>query len=211
MDAFHVALPDLSRQKQYAPLEMVKTKYYYFIFLSMMLLTPAYFIINPLLKSLGELRNLSEAAALAGVMVTGIASAAGRLVAPWLSDKIGRRNVLFVLYLVTLVCILLLTFAQSYLFIVLIALIAFAFGGSAGVFPAVTADYFGIKNNGVNYGLIMIAFAVSGLLFPAIAKVVTIDGIPTPWTFIIPAAACVVGIIVTALLKNDSAKKAGQS
>ncbi len=211
MDAFHVALPDLSKQKQFTPLEMVKTKYYYFIFLAMMLITPAYFIINPLLKSLGELRNLSEAAALAGVMVTGIASAAGRLLAPWMSDKIGRRNVIFVLYLITIVCILLLTFAQSYLFIVLIALVAFAFGGSAGVFPAVTADYFGIKNNGVNYGLIMIAFAVSGLLFPAIAKIVTIDGIPTPWTFIIPAAACVIGIIVTALLKKDSVKKQKQA
>lgn len=211
MDAFNVSVPDLSTQKQFTPLEMVKTKYYYFIFLAMMLITPAYFIINPLLKSLGELRNLSEAAALAGVMVTGIASAAGRLLAPWMSDKIGRRNVIFVLYLITIVCILLLTFAQSYLFIVLIALVAFAFGGSAGVFPAVTADYFGIKNNGVNYGLIMIAFAVSGLLFPAIAKIVTIDGIPTAWTFIIPAAACVVGIIVTALLKKDSVKKVKQS
>ncbi|MEA5004681.1 MAG: MFS transporter, partial [Christensenella sp.] len=91
MDAFNVSVPDLSTQKQFTPLEMVKTKYYYFIFLAMMLITPAYFIINPLLKSLGELRNLSEAAALAGVMVTGIASAAGRLLAPWMSDKIGRR------------------------------------------------------------------------------------------------------------------------
>ena len=136
-------------------------------------------------------------------MVTGIASAAGRLLAPWLSDRIGRRNVLFVLYGITLICVLMLTFAQSYLFIVLISLISFAFGGSAGVFPAITADYYGIKNNGINYGLVMIAFAVSGLLFPAIAKIVTIDGIPTAWTFIVPAAASVIGIIVTFALKKD--------
>ncbi|MEA4853302.1 MAG: OFA family MFS transporter [Christensenella sp.] len=207
MDAFNIAMPDLSRQKQYTPLEMVRTKYYYFIFLSMMLLTPAYFIINPLLKSLGELRSLSEAAALAGVMVTGMASAAGRLLAPWFSDRLGRKNVLFLLYAITLVCVLMLTFAQSYLFIVLIALISFAFGGSAGVFPAVTADYYGIKNNGINYGLIMIAFAASGLLFPAIAKIVTPGGVPTAWTFIVPAAACVVGILFTALLKKDSLAK----
>ena len=101
-----------------------------------------------------------------------------------------------------------LTFAQSYLFIVLIAFIAFAFGGSAGVFPAVTADYFGIKNNGVNYGLVMIGFAISGLLFPAIAKIVSVDGIPSAWTFIIPGAACVIGIIVTAALKKDHPEKA---
>ena len=49
----------------------------------------------------------------------------------------------------------------------------------------------------------MIAFAVSGLLFPAIAKIVTIDGIPTAWTFIVPAAASVIGIIVTFALKKD--------
>ncbi|MBC5649308.1 OFA family MFS transporter [Christensenella tenuis] len=208
MDKFEIALPDLSRQKQYTPGEVLKTKYYYFIFLSMLLLTPAYFIINPLLKSLGELRSLTEAAALAGVMATGMASAAGRLLAPWLSDRIGRRNVLFLLYGITLVSILLLTFAQSYFFIVLIALVSFAFGGSAGVYPAVTADYFGIKNNGVNYGLVMIAFAVSGLLFPAIAKVVTPDGIPSAWTFLVPAIASVAGILITLALKKDRAKKA---
>ena len=207
MDSFALQLPDLSTQKQFTPLEVLRAKPYYLILFGMILLTPAYFIINPLLKSLGELRNLTEAAALAGVMVTGIASAAGRLIAPWLSDRIGRRNVLFLLYIITLVCVLMLTFAQSYLFIVLIAFIAFAFGG-AGVFPAVTADYFGIKNNGVNYGLVMIGFAISGLLFPAIAKIVSVDGIPSAWTFIIPGAACVIGIIVTAALKKDHPEKA---
>lgn len=207
MDQFETRLPDLSAQKQYTPGEVLKTKYYYFIFLSMLLLTPAYFIINPLLKSLGELRSLTETAALAGVMATGMASAAGRLLAPWLSDRLGRRNVLFLLYGITLVSILLLTFAQSYFFIILIALVSFAFGGSAGVYPAVTADYFGIRNNGVNYGLVMIAFAVSGLLFPAIAKVVTPDGIPTAWTFLVPAIAAVAGILVTVALKKDNAGK----
>ncbi|MEG2360787.1 MAG: OFA family MFS transporter [Christensenella sp.] len=206
MDKFTALLPDLSAQKQFTPIEVLKSKPYYLILFGMILLTPAYFIINPLLKSLGELRNLTEAAALAGVMITGIASAAGRLIAPWLSDRIGRRNVLFLLYAVTLVSVLMMTFAQSYLFIVLIALIAFAFGGSAGVFPAITADCFGIKNNGVNYGLVMIGFAVSGLLFPAIAKIVSVDGIPSALTFIIPAAACVAGILVTLGLKKDKAK-----
>lgn len=208
MDQFTARVPDLSKQKQCTPGEVLKSKYYYFIFFSMLLLTPAYFIINPLLKSLGELRNLTEAAALAGVMVTGMASAAGRLLAPWLSDRIGRRNVLFILYGITLVCIILLIFAQSYAFIALIALVSFAFGGSAGVYPAVTADYFGIKNNGVNYGLVMIAFAVSGLMFPAIAKIVTPGGVPTAWTFAVPAIGAVVGIIITMLLRKDKLKKA---
>ncbi|MEF9990322.1 MAG: OFA family MFS transporter [Christensenellaceae bacterium] len=206
MDKFTVASPQLSSQKQFSPVEVLKTKQYYLLVLCMMFLTPAYFIINPLLKSLGTMRGLVEAAALAGVMVTGIASAAGRLTAPWLSDKIGRRNVLFLLYGITIACILLLTFAQGYLFIILIALIAYAFGGSAGVFPAIAADYYGTKNIGMNYGLVMIGFAISGLLFPAVARVVSVDGIPSALTFIIPAAASVVGILITFMLHAPKTK-----
>ena len=59
MDSFALQLPDLSTQKQFTPLEVLRAKPYYLILFGMILLTPAYFIINPLLKSLGELRNLT--------------------------------------------------------------------------------------------------------------------------------------------------------
>ena len=114
---------------------------------------------------------------------------------------------LFLLYGITLVSILLLTFAQSYFFIILIALVSFAFGGSAGVYPAVTADYFGIRNNGVNYGLVMIAFAVSGLLFPRDCKGGNAGRYPHGMDIPRPAIAAVAGILVTVALKKDNAGK----
>ncbi len=208
MQKFRLASPQLAAQKQYTPGEMLKTKQYYLLLFSMILLTPTYFILNPLFKSLAEARGLMEAAALASVMITGVASAAGRLAAPWLSDKIGRKNVILVLFFITLASVLLLIIAQSYLYILLIALVAFAFGGSAGVYPAVTGDYFGTKHNGINYGLIMIAFAVSALTFPTVASSVNAGGDATALTFLIPAVACVIGIIVTAFLKPPKQKEA---
>ncbi len=211
MASLQVKLPEFSKQKQYTPIEMIKTKQYFFLLLCMMFITPAYFIINPLLKTMGAMRDLPEAAVLAGVMITGVASACGRLTAPWLSDKIGRKQVLLMLYIITIACVLLMIFARSYLFIVLIALIAYAFGGSAGVFPTFVSDYFGAKNIGANYGFIMFGFAISGLLFPAVSKLVSVEGIPSALSFIIPAAACVVGIILTLALKPPQQRLQVQS
>jgi len=48
-------------------------------------------------------------------------------------------------------------------------LIAACYGGSMGIYPAMTADTFGIKNQGVNYGIMFIAFALGGYLGPVLA------------------------------------------
>lgn len=202
------AISGVPAQKQYTPSEVLKSKQYYVLLCCMILITPSYFILNPLFKSLAESRGLVETAALASVMVTGIASACGRLVAPWLSDRIGRKNVIFLLFILTIAAVLLLIFAQGYAYMALIALIAFGFGGSAGVFPAVAADSFGTQNIGVNYGLVMIGFAFSALVFPAVASTVNVGGEPTALTFIIPAVACVAGLIATSRLKSPQIKKA---
>lgn len=206
-EQFAKAAPALANQAQYTPGEMLRTKSFWLLFVSMLLLLPAYFILNPLFLTLGEARGLSEAAALGSVMVTGIASAAGRLVAPWLSDRMKRKSVIMLLFVIMLASVLLLIFAQGFFYIVLIALVTFAFGGSAGVYPAVTGDYFGAKNVGVNYGLVMVAFAISAIVFPTLATAVNTGGEATALTFIIPAIACVVGMVVTVILRPPAARK----
>lgn len=192
--------------RQYTAGEMLRTKSFWFLFISMLLLLPAYFILNPLFLTLAADRGLAESAALASVMVTGIASAAGRLVAPWLSDRMKRKSVIMLLFIIMLASVLLLISAQQYFYMFLIACVSFAFGGSAGVYPAVTGDYFGTKNVGINYGLVMVAFAISALVFPTLATAVNEGGRPTALTFFIPAIACVAGMIVTAILRPPAAK-----
>jgi hypothetical protein len=41
-----------------------------------------------------------------------------------------------------------------------------AFGGYLALMPSLTADYYGPKNVGANYGLLFTAFGVSGFLVP---------------------------------------------
>lgn len=39
-----------------------------------------------------------------------------------------------------------------------------------GVYPALTADAFGLKYNGVNYGIMFIGFALGGYIGPILAN-----------------------------------------
>jgi len=191
----------VSTKKQFGTKEMLKTRQFYMIALSMFFVLPAYFMLNPQLTTLGVERGLTSDVALIGVMITGIASATGRIVVSWVSDKLGRKMALAGIILITMVAILILIFAQGILFLVCIAAIAFSFGGSAGVYAAVTADNFGTKNMGANYGCVMVAFGVSALVFQLISAALSKGGDYTT-SFIIAGATCVAALILVLLLRK---------
>lgn len=45
------------------------------------------------------------------------------------------------------------------------------FGGNSALFPSATADYFGTKNFGIDYGFIFTAHGVAGILGPVVGGV----------------------------------------
>lgn len=194
----------VSDKKQFSPSEMLRTRQFYFIFASMFLLTPAYFILNPQLLSLGKARGLSEDIAIFAVMVTGIASAAGRLIVAWISDTIGRKAALFSIGAITLVSVILLFFAQGTWYLACCAAIAFAFGGSAGVYAAVTADHYGTKHSGMNFGCVMVAFGLSALLSPAVGNAIEGAG-GKNLAFIYAAVTTVLALLCMAMIRKPEA------
>ncbi len=64
-------------QRHYTTGEMVRTAQFYKIFFGMMLILPAYFILNPQFLTLGAERGLSETFAQVGAMTTGVARPPG--------------------------------------------------------------------------------------------------------------------------------------
>ena len=190
-------------KRQYTTKEMLKTGQFYLIAISLLCILPAYFILNPLLMTLGTERGLDPALAVLGVMITGIASAAGRLVTSWVSDLIGRKPAVCGIILITLAAILTLIFAQGALFLVCIAAIAFSFGGAAGVYPTITADNFGTKHMGQNYGCVMVGFGASALVFPIISNMLVKSGAYT-YSFLVAAGTCIVALILVLLQKNPN-------
>ncbi|MGI6175556.1 MAG: OFA family MFS transporter [Christensenellales bacterium] len=197
------------QQQGFTTGQMLKTPQFYFLTMAMMFLTPAYFILNPLFITLGLVKGLSSELATVVVMLTGIASSAGRLLAPWISDKIGRKGTIVALNIITLACMVLMIFTQGIAYIVLIALIACAYGGSSGVFPPYCSDMYGTKHAGANYGCVMVGFGISAVLFPFLAASVNTSGaLKGDYTlsFLIAAAASVISIICTLLIQAKKLK-----
>lgn len=193
-------------QKQYTTAEMLRTKDFYLLTLSLFFVLPAYFILNPLFISLGVERGLTENMAAVGVMLTGIASASGRLLTSWFSDFAGRKAGIFAITLITFVASLGMIYARGVMFLVCIVAIAFCFGGAASVYAATTADVFGTKHMGLNYGLVMIGFGASALIFPLVSNALAATGVYT-YSFMVAAAACVMTLALVAFLKVPGRQK----
>ena len=196
------AAANLSDQRQYTSSEMLKTKQFYLIALSMMLLTASYFILNPSFTTLGAERGLTADLTTILVQITGVSSAIGRLVVPVMADKIGRESATFSILALTAVCTAVLSFATGTLFIIMVAVIALCYGGSSGVYPLVTSQYFGIKNIGSNYGLVMVGFMLSSLLFPLLIGFVAAATVKFITLGAMAALGCVLIILLSASKKK---------
>jgi OFA family oxalate/formate antiporter-like MFS transporter len=97
------------------------------------------------------------------VMVMAAFNTAGRIVGGAVSDRIGRTQTMVLAFLLQAVNMCL--FAQYTTQETLIAGTAFTglcYGTIFTLMPAAMADYFGLKNLGVNYGFLFTAFGIAG-------------------------------------------------
>lgn len=177
---------------QYTTREMMKTKMFYIIAVVMALVIPAYVLVNPLMKSLGMERGLTNSQALTGVVIASFANIIGRFAAPWLSDKVGCKRVIQVMYVMATVAIFGLLVATGPVFIMLISMVCLVYGGVVSVFPVLTAEHFGMKYQGMNYGAIMLGYGVVSILCPTL-----LDILGQNPSFIVAGVACVLGLVGT--------------
>ena len=122
-------------QRQYTAGEMMRTGRYYWLSLAMALAVPAYVLVNPLMMSLGMERGLTGAQALAGVTAASAANIIGRVAAPWLSDRAGRKPVVYGLFVIAMAASFGLMAATGMMFAVLCSAICMVYGGVVSVFP----------------------------------------------------------------------------
>ncbi|MEA2040237.1 MAG: OFA family MFS transporter [Thermodesulfobacteriota bacterium] len=202
---------------EFVPREMLKTPQFYikwftFFFSAIAGLMVIYCIklfgIDAL-KASGVAVATASAAAGTAMAWYAIFNGLGRIIWGTVSDKIGRKASIFLMCLfqgIIMLCFYKMGGA-AWSLIIGACIIGFNFGGNFALFPAVTADYFGNKNVGLNYGYIFVSYGLAGVVGPQIAgyfkDAAKGASDPSIWItpFIIGGVVCLVGAAITLISK----------
>src|SRR5262249_17323456 len=107
------------------------------------------------------------------VTFIGLVNATGRVGTGRYSDRIGRLNAYAFNGLISAACLCAAPWVIAEknvpLLFAIIGVMAWQYGGTLAVMPAVTADYYGPKNLGLNYGLVFIGWGAA-FLIPLLAS-----------------------------------------
>ncbi|RQD74222.1 MAG: MFS transporter [Candidatus Syntrophonatronum acetioxidans] len=140
------------------------------------------------------------------VAILGLFNAGGRVVAGIVSDKIGRINTMLLVFGIQMINFLCFQFYVTEPLLLLgTAVCGAAYGANLTVFPATTADLFGTKNLGLNYGLVFSSWGVGGVFGGLIGGLVR-DATGTYLTaYLIAAGLLLVCIILTFFTRKPPA------
>jgi len=156
-------------------------------------------------KSMGEMAFLA-------VAILAIGNAAGRIIAGVISDKIGRRATLIIMLtfqaILMLIAIPVVGAEQSpaLLLVLLATFIGFNYGTNLSLFPSLTKDNWGLKNFGVNYGIVFTAWGVGGFVMGRLSQMLFAKYGNYTSSFLTACALLIVGAILTLTLKAPQTK-----
>jgi len=193
--------------------DMLRTRQFYMLWSVFMFASIAGLMVIYCIKLFGidalEHRGVADAGAITGTAMAwyAIFNGLGRIAWGGISDRLGRRQTIILMSALQGVTMLMtyhvfISFGMVYGFIFAAALIGFNYGGAFALFPAITADYFGNKSVGSNYGWMFTAYGVAGLAGPLLAGYFkdAAQGAaqPSVWMtpFIIAGVACLLGALV---------------
>jgi OFA family oxalate/formate antiporter-like MFS transporter len=154
----------------------------------------------------GAGRTEAEASAIAGTAMAvfySLANGIGRIAWGAISDGIGRKAALTIMMAIQGVVMLVFYFMGGTVALLYLgaALIGFNFGGNFALFPAATADFFGSKNIGANYGWVFTAYGFGGIFGPMLGGVVRDQTSSFLYAFVIGGVACLIAALLGLLLK----------
>jgi MFS family permease len=163
----------------------------------------------------GMAKKSMGTAAFIAVAIMAIGNAGGRILAGTLSDKIGRRWTLCLVLLIQalLMCVAIPVTASkdmpAVVIVLMAALIGANYGANLALFPSFTKDLWGLKNFGMNYGVLFTAWGVGGLVLPRLQQTLTAaSGGSYTWSFITAGVLLLVGTALTFLIKAPPPKSA---
>jgi OFA family oxalate/formate antiporter-like MFS transporter len=114
-----------------------------------------------------EFSGVDKSTASIIVISISIFNGIGRLFWAWLSDSIGRPFAFLAIFVVQIAVFFLLAQVTNFvLLLILAAIVGLCYGGGFGTMPAFAADFFGPKNAGTIYGVMLTAWSAGAAVGP---------------------------------------------
>ena len=155
-------------RRDFTTAEMLRTPQFYMLWVAFCLGTTAGQMtisqIVPFAVSAGGVASVA-------LLVGACGNAGGRILSGWLSDAVGRLTTLRIMVLASAVAMpALFAFRQELVLLyTLLAVVYWCYGTQLSVFATTTADLYGTKNLGMNYGALFSAWGAAGVIGPLVA------------------------------------------
>jgi OFA family oxalate/formate antiporter-like MFS transporter len=191
------------------PSEMLKTRAFYTIWFIYFIGAGAGLMVIGSVAGMAK-KSMGEMAFLV-VAIMAIGNAGGRIIAGILSDKIGRRATLLImlsfqtLLMLVAVPIVGAEKASGVLLVLLATFIGFNYGTNLSLFPSLTKDNWGLKNFGINYGIVFTAWGVGGFVMGRLSQMLIASTGSYTSSFLTAAALLIVGAFLSLTLKGRKA------
>jgi MFS family permease len=156
---------------EFSPGEVLRTPTFYFMWVAYALGCSAGLMVISQLVPFAKSVKIPAGALLAMTMVIGACgNASGRILSGWMSDKLGRINVLRTMIAISMVAMPLLYLAggEVAMLYLVVFVVYWCYGTQLSVNGSATADFWGTKNAGINYGMLFTAWGVAGIIGPLI-------------------------------------------
>jgi len=160
-----------SRRRQYAPIEMVRTRRFWLIFFMYLAMATGGLLVTANLKPFATSLGIASGVVVTALAVAQIPNGLSRVVWGWVSDRLGRLPTMVVAFGANGLLLAMLPFfgdAPAGL-AVLTPLVMFTWGEAFALIPALTAHTFGTPHAAANQGVMYMAQGVGGLFGGALA------------------------------------------
>ena len=193
--------------RNYTPAAMLSTPQFYALAVVLLIGTMSGLMVIPFGKILAAQAGLSDTVATMAIMLISIGNAAGRFIWGSVSDKLGRLKTIMIILSISGVTMIFLNQLTGVISLVGIGIVAFCYGGVLGTMPATTADYFGTKNLGANYGVLLLAFSASAIGAPILAGMVKDATGGFSAAFLIGGVSCLAALAIAFFIKPPAARE----
>ena len=214
--------------KATTPAEMIRTGQFYAIWLVFASSAIAGLMVIYCIQLFGldalEYRGVPNAIVVTGTAMAwyAIFNGLGRILWGMISDRTGRKAAIIAMSAFQGIIMLsmyhgFINFGLATGLVIGASFVGFNYGGIFALFPAITADYFGNKEVGRNYGWVFTSYGVAGILGPLLAGVfkdaAASGGSPEVWMtpFLIAGIACLVGAVIMIFTKAPQVGARSQS